>query len=78
MPSNRQYFALQQHPGQAICYVCLAKLAENLPEQCDMVVADECSRYRHGAGTCSICGQFAPIVQFVPEEHKKKAAGAPP
>ena len=74
MLSSRECLVLQQRPWQAICHLCLAKLATALSHEPNTIIESQAS-YQHGAGKCSVCAQFSSIVVFMPhKETKKKAA----
>jgi hypothetical protein len=75
MLSNHECHVLQMRPGQVICHACLANIASALSGQPDTMPTTSQGSYQHGAGKCSVCAQFSPIVVFIPlEDIKKKAA----
>ena len=77
MPTDRECQVLQIRPRQVICHGCVAQLAAALPAEGDPTFSARAGSYQHGAGTCSVCRRFSPIIVFSPlEEASKEWRGA--
>ena len=74
MLSELEFHVLRMLPGQMICHACIMQLAAELPEDIDTTLSESPGSYQHGAGQCSVCAQFSPIVVFTPRDPAVNAA----